>query len=210
MTPPDDVLAYDEAALPEHLAAQVAALEEHAWPGSRPGHDPALAPRVMLLLDGEGAVAAALALLHKEIRHAGRTYRAAGLSAVVTREDARGRGHGGRLVAAARAALADVPGLDLALFSCDRDLAPFYEAAGFQRLPGAVLVGGTPEEPLATDAPGFDKVVLAAFFGDRGTGRGTGPGTGPRPAPGTPRADPAAAFAGTRIGLYPGTVDRLW
>ncbi|MER5728591.1 GNAT family N-acetyltransferase [Streptomyces sp. NPDC002138] len=201
------VLAYDAADVPPALAAQAAALEEQAWPGSTPGHDPALAPRVMLLLDepgagaeagtgtgtepGAGTVAAALTLLHKEIRHAGRTYRAAGLSAVVTRADARGRGHGGRLVAAARAALADRPGPDLALFSCDRELAPFYEAAGFRRLPGTVLVGGTPEDPLATDAPGMDKVVMAALFSE------------------TAKADPAA-FAGTRIGLYPGTIDRLW
>lgn len=66
---------------------------------------------------------------------------------------------------------------------------PFYEAAGFTRLPGTVLVGGTPEEPLATDAPGFDKEVLADFPG--------------------PHTD-AAAFTGVRIALYPGLVDRLW
>ncbi|WP_330330145.1 GNAT family N-acetyltransferase [Streptomyces sp. NBC_00536] len=188
------IVTYAEADLPDALAAQTAALEAQAWPGSTPGHDPALAPRVMLLLDEAGAVAAALTLLHKEIRHAGRTYRAAGLSAVVTRADARGRGHGGRLVAAARAALAARPGPDLALFSCDRELAAFYEAAGFRRLPGAVLVGGTPEDPLATDAPGFDKVVMAEFFGEAETDQ----------------ADPAAAFAGARIGLYSGTIDRLW
>lgn len=107
----------------------------------------------------------------------------------MTLDTARGRGHGGHLVAAARAALAADPAVDLVLFSCDRPLAPFYEAAGFTRLPGTVLVGGTPEEPLATDAPGFDKEVLADFPG--------------------PHTD-AAAFTGVRIALYPGLVDRLW
>nr|WSW46100.1 GNAT family N-acetyltransferase [Streptomyces sp. NBC_01001] len=183
------VLTYAEAELPAGLAAQVAALEAQAWPGAGAGHDPALAPRVMLLLDEDGTVAASLALLHKPVRHAGRTYRAAGLSAVVTRDTARGRGYGGRLVAAARAALAADPAVDLVLFSCDRPLVPFYEAAGFTRLPGTVLVGGTPEEPLATDAPGFAKEVMADFPG--------------------PDTD-AAAFAGARIALYPGLVDRLW
>ncbi len=193
------VVAYPEAELPAELAAQVAALEAQAWPGARAGHDPALAPRVMVLLDGAGvgagAVAASLALLYKPVRHAGRTYRAAGLSAVVVRESARGRGYGGRLVAAARAALAADGAVDVVLFSCDRPLAGFYEAAGFTRLPGAVLVGGTPEEPLATDAPGFDKVVLGDF-----------PGAGA----GAEAEAEAAAFAGTRIALYPGLVDRLW
>ncbi|MFD0267369.1 GNAT family N-acetyltransferase [Streptomyces sp. NPDC127106] len=183
------LVTYPEADLPAELAAQVVELEEQAWPGNRHGHDPELAPLMMLLLDADGAVAASLALLHKPVRHAGRTYRAAGLSTVVTRRAARGRGHGGRLVAAARAALAADPAVDVVLFSCDRPLVGFYEAAGFTRLPGAVLVGGTPEAPLASDAPGFAKEVLGDFPAGRAE---------------------AATFAGTRIALYPGLVDRLW
>ncbi|MFD9358532.1 GNAT family N-acetyltransferase [Streptomyces sp. NPDC060031] len=191
MTTGVTIEAYEADALPAGLAAQVAALEAHAWPGAGAGHDPALTPRAMVLLDGSGAVAASLALLYKPVPLAGRTYRAAGLSSVVTRASARGRGYGGLLVAAARASLAADPAVDVALFSCDRELTPFYEAAGFTALPGAVLVGGTPQAPLATDEPGFDKSVLAAFF----------------------TADPAAdraVFTGARIPLHPGTVDRLW
>ncbi|MBT2403593.1 GNAT family N-acetyltransferase [Streptomyces sp. ISL-87] len=181
-------------ALPTGLALQVADLEARAWPGACAGHDPALAPRAMVLVDEAGAVSASLALLYKEIPLAGRTYRAAGLSGVVTLPELRGRGLGARLVAAARAELAADPAVDLALFSCDRELAPFYEAAGFEILPGTVLLGGTPAEPLATDEPGFDKAVLAAFFlHDEG------------------RTDEVrAAFTGVRVPLYPGLIDRLW
>ncbi|MGW6783138.1 MULTISPECIES: GNAT family N-acetyltransferase [unclassified Streptomyces] len=185
------VAGFAEAGVPAALAAQVADLEAQAWPGSTPGHDPALTPRTLLLVDDEGTVGAALSLLYKEIRLGARTYRAAGLSAVVTRTAVRGQGLGGRLVAAARAELAADPAVDLALFSCDRPLAPFYEAAGFAPLPGTVLVGGTPEEPLATDTPGFDKVVPAAFFTD------------------TPAED-REAFTGVRVPLHPGSIDRLW
>ncbi len=185
------VVGFAEAEVPAAQARQVAVLEAAAWPGASPGHDHALAPRALLLLAGDGTVAAALALLFKEIEVAGRTYRAAGLSGVVTRPELRGRGLGGRLVAAARAELAADPAVDLALFSCDRPLAPFYEAAGFAPLPGTVLVGGTPEEPLATDAPGFDKVVVAAFF------------------TGAPDRD-RAAFTAVRVPLHPGNTDRLW
>ncbi|MFI9061716.1 GNAT family N-acetyltransferase [Streptomyces sp. NPDC053429] len=229
--------------LPAGVAAQVEALEAAAWPGARPGHDPALTPRTVVLWDGReaateagaapgkragrraqdaagqragavgglsagavaglaageaaaagqraGVVGACLTLLRKEIRLAGATYRAAGLSAVVTRPELRGRGLGGRLVTAARELLAADPEVDVALFSCDRELTPFYEAAGFERLPGTVLLGGTPADPLPSDRPGFDKSVLAAFF--------------------TP--DPAATravFTAARIPLYPGPVDRLW
>ncbi|THA73945.1 GNAT family N-acetyltransferase [Streptomyces sp. A0592] len=182
---------FAEADVPAAAARQVADLQAEAWPGSTPGHDPALAPRTLLLVDDAGTVAAALSLLHKGIRLGGRTYRAAGLSSVVTRSALRGQGIGGRLVAAARAELAADPAVDLALFSCDRPLAPFYEAAGFAPLPGTVLVGGTPEDPLATDAPGFDKVVMAAFFTD------------------APAAD-RAAFTAVRVPLHSGSVDRLW
>lgn len=185
------VLGFAEVEVPGRLARQVADLEGEAWPGSTPGHDPALAPRTLLLVDGEGTVAAALSLLRKEIRFGGRTYRAAGLSSVVTRTAVRGQGLGGRLVAAARAELAADPAVDLALFSCDRHLAAFYEAAGFAPLPGTVLVGGTPEDPLATDAPGCDKAVMAAFF---------------TAAPARDRE----AFTGVRVPLHPGGIDRLW
>ncbi|WP_329194829.1 MULTISPECIES: GNAT family N-acetyltransferase [unclassified Streptomyces] len=185
--------------LPAGVAAQVGALEAVTWPGAGSGHDPALAPRTVVLWDGDGegagegagVVAACLTLLRKEIRFAGGTYRASGLSAVVTRPELRGRGLGGRLVRAARELLAADPEVDVALFSCDRELTPFYEAAGFAHLPGTVLLGGTPADPLPSDRPGFDKSVLAAFF--------------------TP--DPAATravFTAARIPLYPGPVDRLW
>ncbi|MFF4013306.1 GNAT family N-acetyltransferase [Streptomyces sp. NPDC001717] len=129
------VIRFAEADVPGALARQVADLEEAAWPGSTPGHDPLLAPRALLLVHADGTVLASLALLFKEVPLAGRTYRAAGLSAVVTRAALRGKGHGGRLVRAARAALAADPAVDLALFSCDRPLVPFYEAAGFEGLP---------------------------------------------------------------------------
>lgn len=198
------IVVHGARGLPAGLAAQVAALEAQAWPGAASGHDPALRPKAVLLLEDDGGVLASLVLLHKPVRLAdGRTYRAAGLSGVVTRADVRGRGHGARLVAAARAELAADPAVDLALFSCDRDLVPFYGAVGFEVLPGTVLVGGTPQDPLATDAPGFDKAVLAAFFAGAGAGAAAADDEG--------RTDQVrTAFTGIRVPLYPGTIDRLW
>ncbi len=52
-----------------------------------------------------------------------------------------------------------------------------------------MLVGGTPEAPFPSDQ--WDKVTLASFF--------------------SPRAKRAAQqFAGARIELYPGAIDKLW
>jgi hypothetical protein len=54
------------------------------------------------VLVDRGLVLAALDISSKQVTHAGRRYGAGGLSTVVTRREARGRGHGRRLMAAAR------------------------------------------------------------------------------------------------------------
>ncbi|MBT2382283.1 GNAT family N-acetyltransferase [Streptomyces sp. ISL-11] len=180
---------FAEGDVPAGLRARAGALREQAWPGGGP-HDPALKPVAMLLVSPEGEVLAALDILSKEIAHAGRRYRAAGLSAVVTDAAHRGEGHGRRLVAAARATVG-ASGADVALFTCDRPLRGFYERAGWSVLEGTVLIGGTPADPFPSDRPGFDKVTLGAFL--------------------TARAQrDAAAFRHSRVGLYPGETDRLW
>ncbi|MFE1171433.1 GNAT family N-acetyltransferase [Streptomyces sp. NPDC058773] len=188
-------MTFPEADTPPALRRQVSKLQDEAWPpdcASAPGtfaHDPALRPVSMLLVDGD-TVLAALDILSKEIVHAGQRYRAAGLSTVVTRGTARGQGHGHRLVTAARAAMADMP-LDIGLFTCDRPLRTFYEGAGWQWLPGAVLVGGTPADPFPSDRSGFDKVTMADFFSPLGRRH-------------------RSSFPDSRIEVYPGGIDRLW
>lgn len=152
-------------------------------------HDPALLPVSMILVD-EDVVLAALDILRKPLTHAGTTFEAGGLSTVVTRADLRGRGYGHRLVTAARSAMID-QGLDLGIFTCDRALQPFYEAAGWHHLADTVLIGGTPDDPFPSDQPGFHKVTVAAFF--------------------TRRAQESQpAFRHARIALHPGTIDKLW
>jgi GNAT superfamily N-acetyltransferase len=187
-----EILTYAQDDLPVELRDQVLALHRQAWPAigerePRPMHDPALRP-VSMTLVADGRVLAALDILSKEIEHAGERYAASGLSTVVTDEAQRGRGYGRRLVVAAREAIA-ASGADLGIFTCDRPLGPFYESAGWAILPGAVLVGGTPEEPFPSDQ--WDKVTLARFFSARAQ-----------------RA--AGQFAGARIALYPGSIDKLW
>ncbi|MFC1416132.1 GNAT family N-acetyltransferase [Streptacidiphilus cavernicola] len=215
LTPPR-IVAFPESEAPEHLRLQALDLQEQAWPSAPapapaatpptspappaapapapaydPRHDPALRPLSLFLLAEDGrTVLASLDVLSKQLDHAGRRYAASGLSRVVSSPAHRGRGHGRRLVAAALDTVRR-GGADLGLFTCDRPLRGFYEGAGWQFLPGAVLVGGTAEEPFPSDRPGFDKVTMAAFL--------------------TPHARVHAAdFRHTRIALHPGPVDRLW
>ncbi|MEV4435605.1 GNAT family N-acetyltransferase [Streptomyces sp. NPDC049585] len=191
------IRTYTESDVPRALRVQVDALHEEAWPGmgGSGGHDPALHPVTMLLVSAQGEVLAALDILTKDIEHGApgappERYRAAGLSAVVTAPAHRGMGNGRRLVAAARDAIAQ-NGADLGIFTCDRPTRGFYERAGWRVLEGAVLVGGTPQDPFPSDRPGFDKVTMADFFTERAR-----------------RAEPA--FRGSRIRLHPGGIDRLW
>jgi predicted N-acetyltransferase YhbS len=186
------IVSLPEADVPAELRAQVRALHDEAWPGygaenDGPVHDPALRPVSMLLIDG-GRVISALDILSKELSHGGHRFDASGLSTVVTGEAYRGSGHGLRLVWAAREAIA-ASGADLGIFTCDSPLQAFYERAGWRLVPGAVLVGGTPETPFPSDQ--FDKVTMASFFSPRARER-------------------ADTFARSRIELYPGEIDKLW
>ncbi|RSS83648.1 GNAT family N-acetyltransferase [Streptomyces sp. WAC06614] len=191
------IVSFPEVATPAALRVQVREIQEQAWPSASgsdaavdtPTHDPALRPLSMLLVD-EGTVLAALDILCKEIVHAGRRLSAGGLSTVVTSKQARGRGHGRQLVAAARERMI-AQSLDLGLFTCDRPLQAFYESAGWRVLPGAVLIGGTPQAPFPSDQPGFDKVTMADFFSTAGR-------------------QAQESFHHSRIELYPGEIDKLW
>lgn len=186
------IRSWPHAQVPAGLRTQVAALQDTAWPPDDRGtrgvtHDPALKPVSMLLL-ADGTVLAALDILTKQLAHDGVRYLASGPSTVVTSPACRRRGLGRQLAAAARAAIG-ASGADLGIFTCDRPLRGFYESAGWQCLEGAVLIGGTPAQPFASDQ--FDKVTMTAFFSARARAH-------------------AASFRHCRIGLYPGTIDKLW
>ena len=189
------VVSFPEADVPPELRRQIVALQDQTWPPDEPGgdgpwHDPALAPLSMLLVDDDGRVLAGLDVLSKHLEHAGEGWSASGLSAVVTDPAERGHGHGSRLVREARRHI-ERSGVDIGLFTCDAPLVAFYERAGWEHLPGTVIIGGTPEAPFPSDGDGLDKVTVGGSFSERARAR-------------------RSAFVGARIHLYPGDIDRLW
>lgn len=189
---PMTIESFPEAEVPHDLRLQARGLQLQAWPREgppRPGaiHDPSLRPVSMLLVE-DGRVLAALDVLTKQIVHRGQEYAASGLSTVVTEAARRRQGYGRTLVQAAREAI-EASGADLGLFTCDRPLQAFYQSAGWQLLPGAVLIGGTASEPFPSDQ--FDKVTMAAFFSAKARRF-------------------ASSFAGSRIELHSGAIDKLW
>ena len=187
-----EISSWPQAEVPPGVRAQISALQEQAWPsddGAARGvlNDPELRP-LSVVLAVDGLVVSALDILSKPLEHAGRRYAASGLSAVVTDQARRRRGYGTQLAAAALRLIA-AGGADVGIFTCDPPLQAFYEGAGWQPLPGAVLVGGSRDEPFPSDQLG--KVVLARFFSERA------------------RAG-AETFARARLELYPGNICKLW
>jgi aminoglycoside 2'-N-acetyltransferase I len=178
------VAHFPQADVPTALRSEVLALRRQAWPDGTGENDPALSPLWVLLLVG-GEVVASLSLLSKSLNHDGQSFRATGLSAVVTGERWRGRGYGLALVTATK----QLMDADLAIFTCDDGLVPFYERAGFHVLTGTVLVGGTPAEPLRSDQ--FSKTTMSAFLSRHAR-------------------EHASSFTGSDVELYPGALDRLW
>lgn len=177
-----------QADLSERWRAEQLRLHRQAWPGTGDAdHDPLLDPLTLLLVDGRRALAT-LDILSKDLEHRGRRYQASGLSAVVTDRAERGRGLGLILVRAAFRTIAETD-KDLGIFTCDTELAGFYVKAGWQLLPGTVLIGGTAEDPLPSDR--FDKLTLGSFFSQHAR-------------------EHATDFERARIELYPGQIDKLW
>jgi aminoglycoside 2'-N-acetyltransferase I len=192
-----EIRSFPERDVPPALRVQVLALQRQAWPAgevaddrdpsAEAAHDPALHPLSMLLIE-DAVVLAALDILSKDLMHQGRRYAVSGLSTVVVHPASRGRGYGRQLVSAARARIAGSDA-DLGIFTCDRPLQAFYEAAGWSTLLGTVLIGGSPEAPFPSDQ--FDKVTMAAFFSAKAL-------------------QAADSFNHCRIELYPGNHDKLW
>ena len=141
-----------------------------------------------MLLVEDGNVLSALDVLSKDILHRGERFAASGLSTVVTDENHRRRGYGHRLVVAARH-LIEESGADLGIFTCDVSLQPFYERAGWEVMPGTVLIGGTPGAPFPSDQS--EKVTMTCFFSERA-------------------AERRSTFLRARVELHPGTIDKLW
>jgi predicted N-acetyltransferase YhbS len=111
-----------------------------------------------------GQLASHVSVPRKIIAHRGQSYKAYGLSGVLTVPPFRGQGYGERVVRAATAFMEE-DGADLALFTCDPPLRSFYERCGWSLLEGASLVGGTRAKPFPSDTLG--KLTFARFFSAR-------------------------------------------
>jgi aminoglycoside 2'-N-acetyltransferase I len=166
-----EVIICPEAELPEDLRAQTLNALRDEWPAAFSGaqadrtqlNDPELHAMICSALVG-GQLASHVSVPRKTIAHRGKSYKAYGLSGVLTLPPFRGQGYGERVVRAATAFMEE-DGADLGLFTCDPPLRSFYERCGWTVLEGASLVGGTRDKPFPSDTLG--KMSFARFFSAR-------------------------------------------
>jgi GNAT superfamily N-acetyltransferase len=129
----------------------------------RPDHHPSFDATSFYIADGTHVVSYA-AVVRLVIRHAGQRWALAGISAVATAPECRGRGYGTLVVAAAtRYILAS--DADIGLFTCDESLVAFYQRAGWPRVAGIAVVGSGEEGALTSE--GLGKAVLLRLLSRR-------------------------------------------
>lgn len=126
-------------------------------------HDLSLAATSFYVLDGERVVSYA-AVVHLAIRHGGEDWALAGLSAVATAPDFRGRGLATAVVAAATEHIVH-GSADVGLFTCDPPLARLYERAGWPIAADLRVIGSLDAAALTSDALG--KVVFMWLVSER-------------------------------------------
>ena len=127
-------------------------------------HRPALEARAFWLVDN-GRLAAYASAFGKTIIHQEAEFSLGSLGCVATQPEMRGRGLGERVVAAASDWLRACGRYDIAAFTCDAGLLPFYRRAAGWEAADLVLVANDEESALRSDALG--KVVVLELLSGR-------------------------------------------
>lgn len=134
------------------------AVEDVLWPDNPETH-----PTSLILIENN-VVLSHVAVPWKYIDHEGQTFKAFGLSEVMTNPSYRNQGFGSKLVREA-VSLIESQTADIGIFTCDPPLVGFYAKNGWEQLKNAYLVGGTHNQPFRSDSLG--KCTLARFFSNK-------------------------------------------
>ena len=156
---------------PVPLKEQIIHMMQREWPQAFEGisgeipfpENPQTHPTSFVLLD-DSTVISHVAVPWKHIQHNRQTFKAYGLSEVMTHPDYRHQGFGLQLVKAATSFIQSSQA-DLGLFTCQPFLVNFYTQAGWEHLKDTNLIGGTRARPFRSDSLGLS--TLAGFFSDK-------------------------------------------
>lgn len=164
------LLQYQQEECPSELKEQILDLMKCEWPQAFEGKEkihwpdnPETHPVSLIFVDND-IVISHVAVPCKRIRHKGQTYKASGLSEVVTDPYYRGQGFGLKLVKEATAFM-EKGNSDIGLFTCEPSLVRFYRQGGWKYEKGTNLIGGTLAKPFRSDD--LELSAMTRFFSDK-------------------------------------------
>ncbi|MEN3032544.1 GNAT family N-acetyltransferase [Chromobacterium amazonense] len=160
-----EILSQPYQTLPRTLRRECAVMLHQAYqcPGEPDPddtlHKPEYHAQAFCLLQ-RGRLVAYAAVLGFTVSHGGQAFALAALSCVATHPGHRRQGLGERVVAAASAWLRECGKYDIAAFTCDAELAPFYaRAAAWRTVDDVVLLAHSGNHALRSDRLGKTVVL---------------------------------------------------
>jgi predicted acetyltransferase len=112
----------------------------------------------------ENRIISHVAVPSKDIEHEGQTYRAFGLSEVMTAPSHRRQGFGLQLVKEATSYI-ESNNPDIGIFTCQPALVSFYTQGGWEHIDNTNVIGGTRQKPFRSDALGLS--TMMRFFSEK-------------------------------------------
>ncbi|KEK24484.1 GNAT family N-acetyltransferase [Bacillus gaemokensis] len=164
------LLHFPQEDCPLYLKEQIISLMQQEWPevfvSEKDVHwpdSPETYPISLVLVENH-IVISHVSIPHTYIKHRDQTYKAYGLSEVMTNPTYRHQGYGLKLIKEA-ALFIEKQKPDISIFTCKPNLVSFYRQGGWIEQPYTYLVGGTRLKPFRSDALGLS--TMMRLFSDK-------------------------------------------
>ncbi len=162
-------LVYPDEQLPPHLKCQILSFLRMMWPQGFMGENrlrdwisPAEDHSISMMFVEEDILISHTQVVWKFLNLAGETYKAYGLSGVLTYPAFRGQGFGRRIVEKGTAYI-DTTDADIAMFHCDKSLKKFYSACGWIPMETAVTYIGPKDHQVISS-----ELLMMRFYSEGG------------------------------------------
>ncbi|OPA73733.1 GNAT family N-acetyltransferase [Paenibacillus selenitireducens] len=164
-----ELLQFQQQDCPAMYRNQILTLMQQEWPHAFENQQicwpevEATHPISLVLIE-DHTVISHVGVPSTNIQHQGLSYKAFGLSEVMTHPSYRRQGLGMRLLREAMVLIRQHEP-DISIFTCSPALQPFYMQGGWTPMMKTCLVGGTREKPFRSDALGI--ITMMQFFSEK-------------------------------------------
>lgn len=165
------MLQFKQANCPSYIKEQIISLMRQEWPQAFEDSDvdtlwpdsPETQPTSFVFVEND-IVISHLGIPWKHIKHKGQTYKAYGLSEVLTNPLYRRQGFSLRLIKAAFSYI-EKNNPDISIFTCEPALVSLYTKGGWTNKQNINLIGGTQNKPFRSDSLGLSTMIY--LFSDK-------------------------------------------